>query len=355
MQTQDIKRRIRSVKSTQQITRAMKFVAAAKLRRAQDAMLAMRPYADAIDGLVKHIAEELVGDEHPLFRPHEQVKRVAYVLIAGDRGLAGGFNTNLFRAVAEYMESTKHIEPVFFAIGKRTVGFLRKSGYKVLRTYHDVFEKLSYIMAGDICEKLVAMQEGDADTCIDEAYVIYNEFASMLTQRPVIRKLLPVTVGEMLTRERELTRGRGREQELVQGHKAGGDKEGGGAILEKIVLDESPDDIFDLGDAEDELMSRQGEMEAEATKAPVRPVYELLPDTRTALDKLMSRRMATEIYRGMLESYAAELAARMSAMDNATNNSEEMVAHLTLDLNRARQTGITMELLDIIGGANAQG
>ncbi|MCD8352345.1 MAG: ATP synthase F1 subunit gamma [Planctomycetaceae bacterium] len=338
MQTQDIKRRIRSVKSTQQITRAMKFVAAAKLRRAQDQMLAMRPYADAIDGLVKHVAEDLVGDEHPLFRPHAEVKRVAYVLIAGDRGLAGGFNSNLFRAVTEYVRSKREVEPVFFAIGKRTIGYLRKTEFRIVRTYHDVFEKLSYIMAGDICEKLVAMMSEDGDDRIDEAYVVYNEFASMLTQRPVIRKLLPVTVGEMLQREKAA------DMPVA---------EDGDPILEEIVLDEAPDDIFDLSDAEEELMAKQGEMEAVEKAAPVRPIYELLPDTRTALDKLMSRRMATEIYRGMLESYAAELAARMSAMDNATNNAEEMVSNLTLDLNRARQSGITMELLDIIGGSNA--
>ncbi len=343
MQTQDIKRRIRSVKSTQQITRAMKFVAAAKLRKAQESMLAMRPYADAIDGLVVHVAHDLVGDEHPLLHPHKSVKRIAYVLIAGDRGLAGGFNTNLFKAAMEYLGSKKGIEPVFFAIGKQTISYLRKTDYRVLRTYHDVFEKLSYIMAGDICEKLVVQattaQEPDN---IDEAYVIYNEFASMLTQRPVIRKLLPVTVGELMQRESEI-----KSKPLKPGESDG--------VLEEIVLEETPDVIFDVADAEEELMTKQGEMEAEAKKAPVRPIYELLPDTKTALEKLISRRMATEIYRGMLESYAAELAARMTAMDNATNNAEEMVSSLTLDLNRARQYGITMELLDIIGGANALG
>lgn len=338
MQTQDIKRRIRSVKSTQQITRAMKFVAAAKLRRAQDNMLAMRPYADAIDGLVKHVAEDLVGDEHPLFKPHSEVKRVAYVLIAGDRGLAGGFNNNLFRAVTDYVRAKKEIEPIFFAIGKRTIAYLRKTEFRVVRSYFDVYEKLSYIMAGDICDKLVEMMTAEEPDRIDEAYVIYNEFATMLTQRPVIRKLLPINVGEMLHRADE-------EREAHQ--------DGDTTILEEIVLDEAPDDVFDVGDAEEELMSRQGEMEAEEKKAPVRPVYELLPDTRKALDKLIARRMATEVYRGLLESYAAELAARMSAMDNATNNAEEMVSHLTLELNRARQSGITMELLDIIGGSNA--
>ncbi len=337
MQTQDIKRRIRSVKSTQQITRAMKFVAAAKLRRAQEQMLAMRPYADAIDGLVVHVAQDLVGDEHPLFTPHTNVRRVAYVLIAGDRGLAGGFNTNLFKAVGEYLKTKPDIEPVFVAVGKQTIGYLRKTPHRILLTYHDVFEKLSYIMAGDICERLVRLMSEPEPDRIDEAYVVYNEFASMLTQRPVIRKLLPIPVGDLLKKEKA--------------DAIGPDAESG--VLEEIVLEEAPDSIFDAADAEEELLEKQGEMEAAAKEEPVRPIYELLPDVRTALDKLMSRRMATEIYRGMLESYAAELSARMTAMDNATNNAEEMVDGLTLDLNRARQAGITMELLDIIGGSNA--
>ena len=336
MQTQDIKRRIRSVKSTQQITRAMKFVAAAKLRRAQDNMLAMRPYADAIDGLVKHVAEDLRGDEHPLFTPHPEVKRIAYVLIAGDRGLAGGFNTSIFRAVTEHVRAKPEIEPVFFAIGKRTIAYLRKTEFKIIRSYHDVFDKLSYIMAGDICETLVEMFSGETGDRIDEAYVVYNEFASMLTQRPVSRKLLPIDM-------REVRKSPEAEDDVDRG-----------AVLEEIVLEEAPDDIFDIGDAEEELMAQQGEMEVQAEKPPLRLVYELLPDAKTALSKLMARRMATEIYRGLLESYAAELAARMTAMDNATANAEEMVDNLTLDLNRARQTGITMELLDIVGGANAQ-
>ena len=343
MQTQDIKRRIRSVKSTQQITRAMKFVAAAKLRHVQDRMLAMRPYADAIDGLVKHVADDLVGDEHPLFKPHPEVKRVAYVLIAGDRGLAGGFNSNLFRAVTRYVRDKKGIEPVFFAIGKRTISYLRKTDFRIVKSYHDVFDKLSYIMAGDICDNLVEMFDAVGEKRIDEVYVVYNEFASMLTQRPVSRKLLPLDVRDMAQRKRG--------DDLDDGQ----DGSDSGTIIEEIVLDEAPDDIFDVDDAEEELMAQQGEMAAQAKVLPVRPIYELLPDARTALDRLISRRMATEIYRGLLESYSAELAARMSAMDNATNNAEEMVANLTLDLNRARQAGITLELLDIIGGSNAQG
>ncbi|MCC8180429.1 MAG: ATP synthase F1 subunit gamma [Planctomycetes bacterium] len=340
MQTQDIKRRIRSVKNTQQITRAMKFVAAAKLRRAQDSMLAMRPYADAIDGLIRHIAEDLVGDEHPLLTVREPAKRVAIVLIAGDRGLAGGFNNNIFRAVSAYVDGRPEIEPVFFAVGKRTIAYLRKTSREIVVTYHDVFEKLSYVMAGEICEKLVRMFVDESDKRIDEAYVVYNEFASMLTQRPVSRRLLPISVKEMMPK-------------LDLTPVTEPDKDD--AVLEEIVLEEAPDDIFDYADMDEELMEERGELAAQEEKPPPRPIYELLPDTNSALEKLMSRRMATEIYRAMLESYAAELAARMTAMDNATANADEMVSGLTLDLNRARQTSITMELLDIVGGANALG
>lgn len=338
MQTQDIKRRIKSVKSTQQITRAMKFVAAAKLRRAQDRMLAMRPYADAMDGLIKHVAEDLSGDEHPLFTPRARVKRTAYVLIAGDRGLCGGFNANIFRAVEGYIAAREAVEPVFFAIGKRTIGHLRQKRHRIIRGYHDVFEKLSYVMAGDICDSLTAMFSADDESRIDEAYVVYNEFASMLTQRPIIRKLLPIDVQEL--RQKPAAR-------------AGGAAEPErGAVLEEVVLEESPDDVFDVADAENELLAEQGEIAAAVQAAPPRPIYELLPDPRTALERLMARRMATEIYRGMLESYAAELAARMTAMDSSTANADVMIANLTLDLNRARQNGITMELLDIISGSN---
>ncbi|MDR1521051.1 MAG: ATP synthase F1 subunit gamma, partial [Planctomycetota bacterium] len=331
MQTQDIKRRIRSVKSTQQITRAMKFVAAAKLRRAQERMLAMRPYANVIDTLLIHVAEDLAGDEHPLFSPRPVIRRTAYVLIAGDRGLCGGFNANLFRAVNEYCRARGGVEHVFFAVGKRAAVYLGKAGYRTLTAYHDVFEKLSFVLAGEVCDRLVAMFSADGERRIDEAYVIYNEFASMLTQRPVIRRILPIDAREF-----------GRRR--LAGLSAADDS---GAVLEELALDEEPDDIFDIGDVEEELATRQAEIEAKAKAMPLRPIYNLLPDPASALEKLMARRMATEIHRAMLESYAAELSARMTAMDNAAANAEEMVAGLTLDLNRARQTGITMELLDI--------
>lgn len=344
MQTQDIKRRIKSVKSTQQITKAMKFVAAAKLRRSQERMLAMRPYADALDGLVKHLARDLMGDEHPLFRKPEDPRRAAYIVIAGDRGLCGGFNTTILKAASEFARSRPKVEPVFFAVGKQAGAALRKTGGRVIKSYHDVFEKLSYVLAGSICDQLVAMTVSrDPEERIDEAYLVYSEFVTMLTQKPVVKKLIPVDYRAFLPEPDD------------QGKLAEEVTLADGEILEEVVLEESPDDVFDEGDIEEEILTEKGEAEAAATKGPPRPIYELLPNPATALEKLIARRMATEVYRGTLESYAAELAARMTAMDNATANADEMIASLTLSYNQARQFGITSELLDIIGGANALG
>jgi ATP synthase F1 gamma subunit len=165
----------------------------------------------------------------------------------------------------------------------------------------------------------------------------------MLTQKPMVKKLVPVDYRAFVARPEAGTEGAG-EERLPDD-----------AVLEEVIVEEAPDDIFDEGDLKEELIAERGEAAAAATKEPVRPIYELLPDPGAALEKLISRRMATEVYRGMLESYAAELAARMTAMDNATANADEMVADLTLSYNRARQSGITTELLDIIGGANALG
>jgi F-type H+-transporting ATPase subunit gamma len=300
MQTRDIKRRIRSVKNTQQITRAMKFVAAAKLRRAQERMLAMRPYADRLGAALRHVAVDLVGDEHPLFHKTATPARVATVIIAGDRGLCGGFNTNVFRAARHHFENMPNVQHSFFAIGRRAAGMLKKTGRPVVKQYADVFEKLSYTLATDICEQLVALVNAKNDGHIDAAYLVYNEFVGMMTQKPVVRQLLPLDF-EAFRTERK-------------------------AELDKATREEHP---------------------------KPRPLYELEPSAEAVLERLVSRQLATVVYRGTLESYAAELAARMTAMDNATNNAEEMLGNLTLIYNRVRQAGITTELLDIIGGANA--
>jgi F-type H+-transporting ATPase subunit gamma len=293
-QTRDIKRRIRSIENTKQITRAMKMVAAAKLRRAQQRMLAMRPYAERLEQTLRRLAVDLVGDEHPLFTQREP-RRVATLVIAGDRGLCGGFNTNILRAANQHLADQSDRAHVLFAMGKRAILKLRKGPHELAKAYTDVFEKLSYVQAGDICDQLVHLYGESEEKRIDEAYVVYNEFVTTMSQRPRVRKILPVEFARFAAKEKE---------------------------------------------------------EAEEAEGP-RPFYEVEPTTETALARLVGRLLATQVHQATLESRAAELAARMTAMDNATSNAEDTIRDLTMDYNRARQAGITAELMDIVGGANA--
>lgn len=297
-QARDIKRRIASVKNTQQITRAMKMVATAKLRRVQERMEAMRPYTNALRRLLGYVAVDLVGDEHPFFAPRVP-KRTLYIAIAGDRGLCGGFNSNLLRFAIRESSQRPQMESVFFAIGKRAIGGLKKTGRTLLHAYADVFDKLSYLLAEEICDRVLELfSSSDPTKRVDEVHIVFNSFHSVLVQRPTVKTILPIPFATLVA-------------------------------------------------------ERKAEIAALPPGAPRRPIYEIEPDAETMLGKLILYRLAIEVQLAMLESYTAELAARMTAMDNATNNAEEMIERLTMDYNRARQAGITAELLDIIGGANA--
>ncbi len=298
-QAREIKRRISSVESTKQITRAMKMIAAAKLQRAESAMLAMRPYAGYILETIDHLAYELFGDEHPLFLARPE-KRVATIVIAGDRGLCGGFNTSIVREALQHVASLPDAAHSVWSIGKRATLALRKvDGISISSSYEGVFDTLSYGLANEICEQLVDQFMRER---IDAAYIVYNAFETVITPRPTVACVLPVDFAEILEARRR------REREAAA-------DEGG--------------------------------------KAPVRPLWELEPDPETVMQRLISHLIATHVFQGTLESYAAELAARMTAMDNATKNAEDMITTLTMAFNRARQAGITSELLDIVGGAES--
>lgn len=296
-QAREILRRISSVHNTQQITRAMKMVAAAKLNRAQSRMLGMRPYADGIASILRHIARELFGDEHSLLTPRTEVKRVLTIVIAGDRGLCGGFNTNAIRNAIAHFRGMPKVEHEIIAIGKRANAGLRKLPYPIKKTYFDVFDNLSFLLSTEIARQLLERWAAAENERVDEVYLVYNQFLSVMAQRPMVQKILPLDLSAMAEAERE-------------------------------------------------------QEDAETRTAP-RPIYDIDPDPEAVLEHLVSHHLSTEIYRATVESYAAELAARMTAMDSATNNAEEMIDRLTMDYNRARQAGITAELLDIVGGANA--
>lgn len=282
----DIRNRITSVKSTRQITKAMKMVAAAKLRRAQDAILRTRPYAQLLDKALGRVAARAIADEatvHPLLAPRTQ--RVAeVVVITSDRGLAGGFNSNIIRRTQRFLtESGDQFEKVeLSSIGRKAKDFLRARKLEVRKDYPGVHQGLTYPKAEAIAQEHVARYLAGE---VDAVYLCYNEFKSAIAQTPVVFQLLPI------------------------------------------------------------------QPPAAEAAAGIDFVYE--PSREGLLEDLLPRHVAMQVWRALLESAASEHGARMSAMESATKNAEEMIAALTLQYNRARQAYVTKELMEIVSGAEA--
>ena len=284
----DLRRRLRSVKNTQQITRAMKMVAAAKLRRAQDRAIASRPYAKALREVLASVSARVADAKHPLLASREE-KRVVLLVVAGDKGLAGAFNTNVQRqAVALLAEKKDWQEVTLLPIGRKALDYWRRRGRKLASSsYAGIFAKVEYAHAKEIAAYLT--EEFTQDR-IDAVYAISNEFKSVIAQVVRVVKILPIARAEMAV--------------------------------------------------------------SEAAKAgAVEYIYE--PDPAAILAALLPRYLQFAIYRILLESAAAEHAARMTAMDSATKNAGDLIDALTLTYNRARQARITKELIEIVSGAAA--
>ena len=281
----DIRRRIRSVKNTQQITKAMKMVAAARLRRAQDRILATRPYALEIKKVIANLAAHAAGRlKHPLLevRPEE---RVLLVVVTGDKGLAGSFNANVLRRATETIPRLRNVE--LLLLGSKGVAFFRRRPLKVRKGYTTLFSNVTYAQAEEIAADL---RESYAAGGYDAVHVIYNKFKSIISQELTEERLLPIPAGE-----------------------------GGGA-------------------------ETQGGQTRE---------YLFEPSAAEILEELLPRYVTFQVYRILLESQAAEHAARMTASDSATKNAGEIIDRLTLRYNRARQAAITTELIEVVSGANA--
>jgi F-type H+-transporting ATPase subunit gamma len=293
----DIRRRLRSVKSTQQITKAMKMVAAAKLRRAQERVIGARPYAKSIADLLASVRKRLgPAAVHPLFASREE-RRVIVVVVAGDRGLCGAFNTNVHRATAHLIASHPEWQEVrILPIGKKAVEFWRRRKYPFTeKTYPGLFNDLRYEHAREIAGFLSAefLEER-----IDAAYIVVNEFRSILSQVVRAGRILPLAP-----------------------------------------------------QAEKEPVAKDAEKAA--APAGVEPLFE--PSLPAILAWLVPRFLEFTVYRALAESAAAEMGARMTAMDSASKNAGELIDSLTLTYNRARQARITKELIEIVSGAAALG
>jgi F-type H+-transporting ATPase subunit gamma len=298
----DVKNRISSVKNIQKITRAMEMVAAARLRRAEQRIEAMRPYAGAIRRMTRRVVEAVENiPSMPILEEHDEVKRVGLLLVTGDRGLAGPFNSQIIRAgnrrAAELKSEGK--EAVWFASGRRGVSSLSFRGRAVAGSYIGFTDRPAYANAREIADDLVQHYiDGD----LDRVEIIYNHYVSALTQTVSHETLLP----------------------LQQ--------------IDALAEAEGEDD--DEG-AEDD----------EGSKASW--LYE--PDPEEILQRLIPDYVEISIYRALLESTASEHGARMTAMRNAQENASEMIDDLTLEMNRQRQAEITQEIMEVVAGAEGLG
>ncbi len=282
----ELRRKIKSVKSTQQITKAMKMVAAARLRKAQSSILAARPFAQKMEEMVTDLLVRIDGEEkHPLFvkRPGQ---RRALLLVTSDKGLCGAFNTNLVRATLNYLKQHGAQNVDLFVIGRKGRDYFRRMGSVAIgKEYTGLFNHLTFAQAEIVTKDLV-----DAYTAKGSPYVavdmLYNEFKSVIQQKLVVKTLLPLTP------------------------------------IEHVEVRNWPDFIYE-------------------------------PGKEALLESLIPRFLKAQVYRVLMESYAAELGARMSAMDNATRNARDLMSSMTLLMNRTRQASITNQILEVVSGAEA--
>ncbi len=280
----DIRKRISSVKDTQKITRAMKMVAAAKLRRAQESIIKLRPYAIKTGQVLHHVAAHVEELDHPLLVRREP-ENIFILVMTSDKGLCGAFNTNINRKAEsffkEHTASGGHV--LLNVVGKKGRQYFKHRNYTITREFLGVFENISFEKAGEIARSIITDYEKGE---LDAAYLCYNEFKSAMRQEVVIEPLLPIV----------------------------------------------PADIPDEWEGADLIFE---------------------PGKKELLGRLLPMYVEIEVYRALLESVASEFGARMTAMENATNNAKDMIRTLTLQYNKARQAAITKELMDIVGGAEA--
>src|SRR5271170_4466926 len=368
----DLKRRIRSVKNTRQITKAMKMVAAAKLRRAQERALNARPYVQMLISMLQSLKRriELIDPEtgeirHPLLVTREQ-KTVLLVVVSGDKGFAGAFNANIMKVANHFIafegERQIDIEPV----GRKARDFFRKrypvaipardqhvteqrgrddfgqpegtpepsvpraGRIQVTRDHPGILDKLEYKRVDELAREIVRRYTHEE---IDAVFVVYNEFKSVLAQRLVVERILPIVeIGRQDIAQAE-------ELSKEQRERAAEAAKSAGVTITGLA-------------EESEADAKQAEEEAKKFgTSEVDYIYEQPP--RELFSSLLPRYVTTQLFHAMLESVAAEQAARMTAMDSASNNANDMIDSLTLKMNRVRQAAITKEIIEIVSGAAA--
>jgi len=284
----DLRRRIRAVKSTQQITKAMKMIAASRLKRAQDRVVAARPFAQRMLRVLNGLVSRVDQDAHPLLRiPPAGTGRPLLIVITADRGLCGSFNSNVIKAAGQFVLNEAPGRDIALGlIGRKGRDFFRRRGFDIRYEAVGIFQKLSFGAAVDIAD--AAIEEFTSGRA-SSVYLVYNEFKSVMTQRLVVERLLPIPRLE-------------------------GDAAADAGPTVDYLYEPAPEEIF---------------------------------------KNLLPRHVQIQVYRALLESNAAFFAAQMTAMDAATRNSTDMIENLTLYMNKVRQAAITREIIEVVSGAAA--
>jgi F-type H+-transporting ATPase subunit gamma len=282
----DIRRRIRTVKNTQQVTKAMKMVSAAKLRRAQQAIFAARPFARKMLEVLNRMASRADPHSHPLLEDRGEGKVLA-VVITADKGLCGAFNANIIRTVTRFLAERPERDVAFSFVGRKGRDFFRRRQVKVRSEHVGVYQALRFDHAREIAADLVqAFTSGE----VDRVFVVHNEFKSVIQQPLVVDRLLPI------------------ERHMIRPEESGSELE-----------------------------------------------YLYEPDPAAIFGEILPKHVEVQVWRALLESVAAEHAARMTAMDAATNNATELIDKLTLHMNKVRQAAITKEIIEVVSGAGSPG
>ncbi len=291
----DIRRRIRAVKSTQQITKAMKMISASKLRRAQERVLGARPFAVQMARVLNNVASRVDAGAHPLLAEPEpgRAGKVLLIVVTADKGLCGGFNTNIIKAAGQFIAGAGGTVALGL-VGRKGRDFFRRRGFEVRIEEIGIFQRVQYADAQRIAARAV---DDFTSGQVAGVFIVYNEFKSVMQQRIVTERLLPIPKSEIA-----------------------------GAAGPRAVE------------------------EASASPA-VEYLYE--PDPARIFEDLLPRHIEIQVFRALLESAAAEHAARMTAMDAATKNSAELIENLTLYMNKVRQAAITREIIEVVSGAQA--
>ncbi len=288
---QDIRRRVRSVKNLQKITKAMKMVSAAKLRRAQDRVVSARPYAGTMMRMLGRLAARAGDYKHPLLDVREEDKHYVVALVTSDKGLCGAFNTNLIKAAQKFMRENDGKTFEMVTIGRKGRDFFRRR-VDVVNEYTDVTKvALTHAGAAEIAHELMEKYTAEGST-VDRVFIIYNEFKSVMSQQVLIKQLLPISA-----------------------------------------------EAF------------EGESDTKESEAQIDYIYE--QPAADILGTLLPRYVETQVFYALLESIASNHAAQMTAMDSASKNAGEVIDTLTLNMNRVRQASITREIIEVVSGAQS--